>query len=184
MTEVSNHNSNAENKPVPYHGSRSTSALVWGIVGLIVSFIPLLGLIFACIANARINACIRTCGPTNKTARAGKILVSIAIPVSILSLMIGIILTILIVIGVIFAGALAVLTFIVELIGAILGLLGTIALAIISAIGTLITALPAILTGGASILVALSMIFGVFPEIVDALESIFSLFKDISALFG
>lgn len=60
------------------------SVLTWGIVALAFSASPILGLIFAFVANGKVKAFKNANGSLFGTAKVGNIFTKIAIPVSIL----------------------------------------------------------------------------------------------------
>ncbi len=59
------------------------SVLAWGIVALALCYMPILGLIFACIARKRAKNFIRLSGSAYGPSKAGNILSKIALPISI-----------------------------------------------------------------------------------------------------
>ena len=67
------------------------SVLAWGIVALALCYIPILGIIFACIANGRAKNFKKLNGSVYGPAKAGNILSKIALPISIVMLVFWII---------------------------------------------------------------------------------------------
>ncbi len=67
------------------------SVLAWGIVALALCYIPILGIIFACIARGRAKNFIRLNGSAYGPAKVGNILSKIAFPISIVMLVIWVI---------------------------------------------------------------------------------------------
>ena len=137
---------------------RGTSVLIWGIIGFVLSFVPIAGIVFAIVAKVKARSKSKQCNQTAVRLRTGNILATLAIPLSILSTIVGAIIGVIVLISIIVEIILAILTFVGSALSAI--------------VGTILSILAAI----ASIVGPLASLAGYFSEFAGVLQTLASLF--------